>query len=71
MTLLSHERTAALRLVTRNRHGTWSRHVRSFIESQLVQLQREAETEEERRDVRRLWDMMNDICAKHKRRSGT
>lgn len=67
--MLSRERTAALRLVTRNRARRWGRHVRSELEQRIGYLRLDAETEEERRDVRRLHDLMNDICAKHERKA--
>ncbi len=68
--MLSHERTAALRQTTKNRHGTWARLLRNQLEGTIVHLQRDAETEEEQRDIRRLWDMLNDICMKHSRKAG-
>jgi hypothetical protein len=68
--MLAHERNAALRAIAKQRHARWSGKLRSDLEGRIAQLQREAETEEERRDVRRMWDLLNTICAKHARRSG-
>lgn len=67
--MMHHEKVAALRLVTKNRAKTWASRVRSEIEPRMNYLRMDAETEEERRDVRRLWDLMNDICGKHDRRA--
>lgn len=67
--MLAHERNAALRAMDHRRHAEWSRRLRSDLENPIVHLRREASTEEERRDVRRLWDLLNDICAKHNRRA--
>jgi hypothetical protein len=64
-----HEKVAALRLVTKNRARTWSSRVRNEIEQRLSYLRMDAETEEEKRDVQRLWDVMNAICAKHDRKA--
>jgi hypothetical protein len=69
MTLASHETAAALRLMDKGRHDKWSKLLRSQLEGTFVHLQRDAQTEEERRDIRRLWDLLNDICAKHSRRA--
>jgi len=69
--MLAHERAAALRAITKQRHAKWSGMLRSDLEGRIAQLQREAETEEERRDIRRLWDLLNTICAKHSRRAGS
>lgn len=66
--LRHHEKVAALRLVTKNRAKTWSGRVRSEIENHLNYLRMDAETDEERRDVQRLWDLMNSICRKHARK---
>lgn len=51
------------------RHKAWSRRVRSEIEPRMNYLQLDAKTEEENRDIRRLWDLMNDICGKHERKA--
>lgn len=67
--LKHHEKVEALRLVTKNRARTWGGRVRSEIEQRLNYLRMDAETEEERRDVQRLWDLMNDICGKHARKA--
>jgi hypothetical protein len=67
--LAAHETAAELRATAQRRHGTWSRHVRLALESLLGHLMRDAQTTEERKDIRRLIDLMNDICAKHDRRS--
>lgn len=64
-----HEKVAALRLVTKNRAKTWSGRVRSELENRFNYLRMDAETDEERRDVQRLWDLMNDICGKHARKA--
>lgn len=67
--LKAHETAAALRAMDKRRHDTWSKLLRSELEVRITYLQRGAQTEEERRDIRRLWDLMNDICAKHTRRA--
>lgn len=60
------ERPSAM---TKQKHDAWGKKVRYEIEPHIASLKREAETEEEHRDVRRLWDLMNDICSKHARRA--
>lgn len=50
-------------------HQEWSRRVRSEIEPRITYLRLDAATEEQQRDVRRLWDLMNDICGKHDRKA--
>jgi hypothetical protein len=50
-------------------HEGWSRRVRTEIEGRLSYLKMDAETDEQHRDVQRLWDLMNSICAKHDRKS--
>lgn len=67
--LAAHETAAALRAMDKRRHDQWSKLLRSQLEGTFGHLQRDAQTEEERRDIRRLWDLMNDICAKHTRRA--
>lgn len=68
--LSAHETKAALAGITKRRHGIWSQRVRSELEQKLNYLRLDADTDEERRDVQRLWDLMNDVCAKHARRAG-
>lgn len=53
----------------RERSRTWSNRIRSELEQKLGYLRLDAQTEEEQRDVRRMVDLMNDICEKHRRRS--
>jgi hypothetical protein len=67
--LQAHETSAALRAMTKRRHATWAAEL-SGLGAPLASLQREAETAEERRDIRRIWALLTDICEKHSRRAG-
>lgn len=53
----------------KERSLAWSNRIRSELEQRLNYLKLDAATEEEERDVRRMADLMNDICEKHRRRS--
>lgn len=69
MKMPSHEVQAHLSAIRRQEAQNFARAVRLDLEANIERLLRQAETEEQRKDMRRLWDLMNDICAKHQRRA--
>lgn len=68
--MLRYEQQQHFQAKRRERAAKFSGRVRHDLEKRISWLMsHEAETEEERRDMRRLWDLMNSICAKHDRKA--
>jgi hypothetical protein len=65
-----HEQKAVLQMIRRQRATKFAGLLRSEVESRLRDLLLGCVTEEEHRDIRRLLDLMNDICGKHAGRAG-
>lgn len=66
--MLAHEKKAYFQAKRRERASQFSYNMRD-LERVLEALDRGCQTEEERRDIQRLWSLMNAICAKHDRKA--
>jgi hypothetical protein len=64
------EQKVVLQAIRRQRATKFAGLLRNEVESLLRHLLLGCVTEEERRDIQRLLDLMNDICEKHARRAG-
>jgi hypothetical protein len=64
-----HEQKAHFQAKRRERASKFASNLRHELERSFTNLDRDCETEEERRDVHRLWTLMNQICAKHRRKA--
>ena len=67
--MLRYEQQQHFQAKRRERAAKFAGSVRHDLEKPISWLMQKAETEEERRDMRRLWTMMNNICAKHDRKA--
>jgi hypothetical protein len=67
--MLAHEQKAHFQAKCRERAAKFAGSVRHDLERAISALNGTCETEEERRDIQKLWSLMNAICAKHSRKA--
>lgn len=67
--MLAHEQKAALQGMRRRDASRFAAMLRGDARQALIASLRTCETEEQRRDVNRLIDLLNDIAEKHERKS--
>jgi uncharacterized protein with von Willebrand factor type A (vWA) domain len=63
------EKKVVLQAIRRQRATKFAGLLRNDVQARLRHLLLDCVTDEERRDIQRLLDLMNDICEKHERRA--